>query len=212
MNFWNFNVLFMSSMDVKVEGFGALVNRLKQIADDKTKISEARIILRQIAKPTLEVARQLTPVSKGRASSNIARFKRQKRDKRLVSKIPGRLKKSIGLITSKNKNSPTILVGPRVKGAFSSYDKSGFYGAFVHDGHNIYRKGFKRERTGNRISKKKGENYLKRAQLRNSKGVTGRTEADPFLTNAYQRTEGKVTADAEKKFTAFVQRRLKKLS
>lgn len=201
----------MSSFNVEVTGFKELVNRLKQIADDPGKRREALLILRQIAQPTMVVARNLTPVSTRRASSNIARFKRQKGDKRLVSKMPGRLKKSIGLITSKNKDNPTILVGPRVKGAFNGYDKSGWYGHFVHDGHNVYRKGFKRDRTGNRLSKKKGDNYLTRAQSKNSKAAIGRTEPKPFLTQAYEQTEGKVTADAEAKFVKFVQRRLNKL-
>lgn len=201
----------MSSLNVDVTGFNELVNELKTIANDKGKRKEALIILRQIAKPTLEVARSLAPVGKGKASSNLSRFRKQNKDKRLVSKIPGRLKKSIGLITSKNQNSPTILIGPRVKGAFNGYDKSGWYGHFVHDGHNIYRKGFKRDRTGARITKKKRENYLIKARLKNSKGAVSKTKANPFLTNAYQRTEGKVTAEAEAKFVKFVQRRLNKL-
>ncbi len=168
----------MSSFSVEVTGFDELVNELKKIADDKTKRKETLIILRQIAKSTLEVAKREVPVSK---KVHIARGQR-------IS--PDNLKKSLGTITGKNKENPTILVGPRVKG-----NNKGWYGHMVHDGVNVYRKGFKRKH-------KKGAN---------DHAAVSRTRSNPYLTRAYDQTQGKVTADAEAKFTASVQRRLNKL-
>lgn len=167
-----------NTLNVDVEGFDQLINRLKQIDGDKTKRREALIILRQIAKPTLAAAKREVPVSKK------AHWARNEKI------APGNLKKSLGNITGKSKENPTIYVGPRAKGK-----NKGWYGHFVHDGVNSYRKGFKRKH-------KKGAN--------NSAAV-GRTKGNPFLTRAYEQTEGKVTKEAEAKFGKFVQRRLNKL-
>lgn len=103
---------------------------------------------------------------------------------------PGNLKKSLGNITSKSAN-PTILLGPRAKG-----NNKGWYGNFVHAGVNIYNKGFKRKH-------KKGAN---------NDAAKKRTTGNPFMDKAYEQTKGTVTADAEKKFAAFIQRRIDKLS
>src|SRR5690606_17659971 len=168
----------MSSFNVEVTGFDALVNEIKKLADDKTKRKESLMILRQIAKPTLEAAKREVPVSK---RVHVARGER-------IS--PGNLKKSLGTITGKNKENPTNLVGPRVKGS-----QKGWYGHMVHDGVNVYRKGFKRKH-------KKGAN---------NNAAIRRTRANPYLTRAYDQTQGKVTAEAEAKFVKFVQRRLNKL-
>ena len=168
-----------SNIRVDVIGFDKLMLQLKKLSDDKDKRRETLMILREIAKPTIQAAKQLAPISK---RSHIAR------GKKIVS---GNLKKSIGAITGRRAKNPTIYAGPRAKGAFD-----GWYGHFVHDGHNLYKKGFKRKR-------KKGANAL---------GATGRTQANPFMTNAYKATNGVVTADAERKMAAFIQRRIDKLS
>lgn len=169
----------MSSLNVKVEGFDELIAKLKEIGDDKSKRRETLIILRQIAKPTLQAAKKEVPVAK-----------KAHRMRGLVIQ-PGNLKKSLGTITGKNKEVPTILVGPRVKG-----NNKGWYGHFVHDGINVYRKGFKR----------------KRVRGANDNMAIRRTKANPFLRRAYERTNGQVTTDAEKRFSKFIQRRIKKLS
>lgn len=168
----------MSKSVVEISGFKELQDLIKDIGNDKVKRRESFTLLRQIAKPTLDVAKQLVPVSK---KVHIARGKKIK---------PGTLKKSLGNITSKSKN-PTILVGPRAKGK-----NDGWYGHFVHDGVNIYRKGFKRKH-------KKGAN---------NSAALSRTKANPFLRKALSTTEGKVTKDAEQKFEKFLQRRIDKLS
>lgn len=103
---------------------------------------------------------------------------------------PENLKKSLGNITGKQEN-PTIYIGPRAKGG-----NKGWYGHFVEYPVNVYAKGFKRKR-------KKGAN---------SAAAIGQKKANPFMKNAYAATQGQVTADAEVKVAAFIQRRINKLS
>jgi HK97 gp10 family phage protein len=168
----------MSNVRVDVIGFDKLTAQLKQLANDKDKRREVLIILRQVAKPTLNVARNLAPVSK---KPHVARGKTIQ---------PSNLKKSLGNITGKQQN-PTIYVGARAKGV-----NNGWYAHFVHEGRNVYRTGFKR----------------KRVKGANSAGAIRRTQGNPFLTKAYERTNGQVTADAEAQMVAFIQRRIKRLS
>ena len=166
------------SLGITVTGFEELKRKIEQLASDKDKKSEMLLILRQIAKPTLNAARVLAPVSKGKHKA------------RGVLINPGNLKKSLGNITGKGAN-PTIYVGARAKGV-----NKGWYAHFVHDGVNLYSKGFKRKR-------KKGANMS--AAIR-------RTTANPFITQAYESTKKNVTADAERKMAAFIQRRIDRLS
>lgn len=167
-----------SSLGIQVEGFEELKRKIILLSSDKDKRREVLMILRQVARPTLATAKVLAPVSK---KSHVLRG----------AKIdPGNLKKSLGLITSKSAN-PTILVGARAKGA-----NKGWYAHFVHDGVNIYNKGYKRKHT-------KGAN---------AHAAKSRTAANPFLTNAYNVTKAGVTVDAEQKMAAFIQRRINKLS
>lgn len=166
------------SLGITVTGFEELKRKIEQLASDKDKKSEMLLILRQIAKPTLNAARVLAPVSKGKHKA------------RGVLINPGNLKKSLGNITGKGAN-PTIYVGARAKGV-----NKGWYAHFVHDGVNLYSKGFKRKR-------KKGANMS--AAIR-------RTTANPFITQAYESTKNNVTADAERKMAAFIQRRIDRLS
>lgn len=105
---------------------------------------------------------------------------------------PGNLRKSLGNITGKQEN-PTIYVGARAKGS-----NDGWYAHFVHDPVNVYRKGFKRNRRG------VGSN--------DKSAIAQRWKHTPFLTKAYQQTNGTVTADAEKQMVAFIQRRIQRLS
>ena len=114
--------------------------------------------------------------------------KRHKARGKLIE--PGNLKKSLGFITGRNED-PTIYVGPRAKGSFN-----GWYGHFVEKGVNTYNKGFKRKR-------KAGAN---------NHAAIGRTTGTPFMASAYTATNGQVTADAEIKVAAYIQRRIDKLS
>jgi len=168
-----------NGINVSVIGFDRLQQQLKLLADDKDKRRETLILLREAARPTIQAAKQLVPISK---RSHIARGK-------VIQ--PRNLQKSIGAITGRRAKNPTIYAGPRAKGSFD-----GWYGHFVHDGHNLYRTGFKR----------------KRVKGANAAGAISRTKANPFMTNAFKATEGVVTADAEKRMAALIQRRINKLS
>jgi len=173
----------MSKPLVEISGFKELEAKIKLLADDKDKKRELLLILRQVAKPTLEAAKGLVPISKK------PHLVSGKRTKEIIQ--PGNLKKSLGLITGKSDN-PTILVGARAKGQFK-----GWYGAMVEKGHNIYAKGFKRKRTGGSV---------------NNFAAKSRTKVTPFMESAYNATNGQVTSDAEKRVTTFIQRRIDKLS
>ena len=177
----------MSSLQVSVEGFEELKRKIRLLADPKEKKREMLMLLRQIAKPTLNAAKQLVPVSKKAhwQGGERARLKIQ----------PGNLKRSLGMITGRKgeaRENPTIHVGARAKGS-----SNGWYAHFVHERVNRYAKGYKRIR-------KKGANERSAIAVRSSR--------NPFLRNAYNQTEGKVTADSEKKVALFIQRRINKLS
>jgi hypothetical protein len=168
----------MSKPLVEIQGFRELEAKLKLLSNDKDKKKEILLILRQVANPTL------------RAAQSFIKDSRKPHKARGVLIQPGNLKKSIGTITGKQEN-PTIYVGPRAKGNFK-----GWYGHFVHDGVNIYKKGFKRKRT------KGANNYAAKS----------RTTGNPFMTKANALTNSQVTDDAERRITAFIQRRIDKLS
>lgn len=192
------------SSGVKVEGFDKLVSKIKKLADDKDKKREFLVILRQVAKPTLETSRQMAPVSKERHFS---------RGKFIA---PGNLKKSLGLITSKSEN-PTILVGARAKGKFD-----GWYAHFVHEGHEFFSNGKKKPFvfSANRVRKTTVRNKKKESSGRYNKskktalrkiGKSSKTSPNRFLRNAYEATQSSITIDAEKRFVKFLQRRIDKL-
>ncbi|MDM1535050.1 HK97-gp10 family putative phage morphogenesis protein [Myroides odoratimimus] len=202
-----------NSVKVDVQGFQELADKIKKLGDDKDKRREGRLILRQIAKPTLLAAQSLAPVSKERHYS---------RGKYI---IPGTLKKSLGVINVRTDN-PSIAIGPRAKN--KKFD--GWYGHFVHEGHEYFtsatqntrfsmvkkysrtyfvkkRKKESEKSIGNRKRKSKKQKarlrYIGRARM---------TKPQPFLDKAYEQTKGKVTQDAEKQFAAFIQRRINRLS
>lgn len=173
----------MSKLITEIRGFDQLKSAITKLADDKDKKTELRLVLRQVAKPTLQAAKILAPKSKR------PHMVSGKRTKKIIQ--PGSLSKSIGFIDGKQQN-PTVYVGPRAKGS-----NNGFYGHFVEYGHNLYRVGFKRKRS---------------ASADNSAGVTSRTKAQPFMAQAYAQTGGLVTEDAVKRVANFIQRRIDKLS
>ena len=103
---------------------------------------------------------------------------------------PGNLQKSLGLIVAKSEN-PTIALGARTKG-----NNDGWYAHFVHEGVNTYNKGYKRKHTAGA----------------NNHAAVSHTTGNPFLKRALEATQGTVTADAEKRVSLFIQRRIDKLS
>lgn len=181
----------MNNLGISVSGFPELKSKIKELANDKDKKKEVLLILRQVARPAVLAAKSATPVSK---KSHIARSKKI---------APGNLKKSIGLITSKSSN-PTILVGPRAKNG-----NDGWYGHMVHGGHAIYRNNQNSRKT---LKSGKQKSVLARVTNKRKGNTVGRVEGIPFMDIAYERNKGTMTADAEKRLTNFVQRRINKLS
>jgi hypothetical protein len=175
----------MSKPLIEVTGFKELQDKIKLIADDKTKRAEVLKILRVVARPTVQAAKAFAPKSKKPHTISGSRTKQ------VIA--PGNLSKSIGNITGKSEN-PTILVGPRVKGK-----NLGFYGAWVETGVNIYKKGFKRKRS-------------KSASASNNAGAKKRTTGAFFMKKSFELTKGQVTNDAEKKIAAYIQKTIDKLS
>lgn len=178
----------MSKNIVEITGFNELERKIKQLSNDKDKRRELLAILRKSARPTVRAAKSFVRVSDEPHLSS------GKRTRKIIQ--PGSLKKSIGTITGRKgqaRKNPTVYVGPRVKGKWD-----GFYGAWLEEGHNIYNKGFKRNRKG-------------KSKYNNSHAKS-RTKAYPFMAPAYNTTKGKVTADAEKSTAKFIQRRIDRLS
>ena len=175
----------MSKSLVEITGFKEFQAKLVQVADDKTKRTEVLKILRVVAQPTVTAARSIAPISKK------PHLVSGSRTRQLIQ--PGSLKKSIGTITSKSKN-PRILVGPRAKGSFT-----GFYGAWVEEGHNIYAKGFKRKHS---VSGKGTNNAAAKSR------TTGRF----YMKKSFELTKGQITTDAEKRVAAYIQKTIDRLS
>ena len=170
----------MSKSIVEIQGYDELVKKIKNLPV-KAKRSEVLKILRRSARSTVKEAQNQAPVSK--------------RPHKIRGKEirPGNLKKSIGVQTARRSKNPMVVVRPR---STKAYD--GFYGrAFVIFGHNVYRKGFKRNRRGNR--------------LKNAKGAKRVVRANPFMNRAYQRTEGKVSNDALASTEKYIQKLIDRL-
>lgn len=184
------------SLGITVTGFEELKRKIILLGSDKDKKTEMLLILRQIARPTLNAAKLLAPVGKG--SKNRA---------------AGSLKASIGFITGKTVN-PTVYVGPRVIKGKKKKEKvgrygfaDGWYGHFVAAGHDIYT-----NPNSAFLKNGKKKSVLARITHKRKGKVTGKTAANPFLETAYESTKGAVTSDAEKRVALFIQRRIDKLS
>lgn len=181
----------MNNLGVQVTGFPELMAKIKELANDKDKKKEVKLILRQVARPSVIAAKNAVPVS---SISHIARGKKIQ---------SGNLKKSIGLIASKAEN-PTVYVGARAKNG-----NDGWYGHMVHDGHAIYRN----NENSNRILRSgRKKSVLARITRKRKGSVVGKVEGVPFFDIAYEQTKSAVTADAQDKLTKFIQRRIDKLS
>lgn len=180
----------MSKSIYQIEGFDQLQQKIKQLPD-KVKKREVLKILGQAANPTVKAARSQAPVSKQ------THWQAGKRTKKLIQ--PGNLRKSIGKIRGKRgsaKVNAVLYVGPRSKGR----KNDGWYGAMVHDGHNVYRKGFSRK------NRKAGS--TKRYSSQAIKFV----KANPFMDRAYNQTKGLVTQDSEKRIAKYLNKQIQRLS
>lgn len=107
----------MSKSLIEVEGFEKLQNQLKKLGDDKSKRKAVNKILGQLANPTLNVAKQLAPVSK---KPHVQKRKNQRFGTVIT---PGNLKKSLGKTTMRRSVNPTVYVSPR-----STRKNDGWYG------------------------------------------------------------------------------------
>jgi len=181
----------MSNLGISVSGFPELKAKIQEFGNDKDKKKEVLLILRQVARPAVLAAKSAAPIS---SKSHIARRKK------IAS---GNLKKAIGLITAKSVN-PMILVGPRAKNG-----NDGWYGHMVHGGHAIYRNAQNNNKT---LKSGRKKSVLARVTNKRKGNVVGRVEGIPFMDIAYERNKGQMTADAEKRLTNFIQRRINKLS
>lgn len=190
---------------VEISGFNKLYQQIKLLSNDKDKKRELLLILKQLAKPTLEVVKSKTPIGKG--------------SKKRAS---GSLKASQGLILGTKGDSiinPTIYVGPKVfkgqkrarSGRWGYGD--GWYAHMVDRGHKIYNN----PGNVNKIHKKgilagKSWSTLSRKTHKRPGNVQGIVVGKNFMGEAFAITNGQVTSDAEKRVTTFIQRRIDKLS
>lgn len=102
----------------KITGDKELNKALGKLSD-AFKVKLLRKVLRKAATPVVKAVRANTPVSD--------------RDDFDTKHKVGDLKRSIGKITGKSKDYPTIYVGPRVKGKWGIM---GYLGHWVEDGVN----------------------------------------------------------------------------
>lgn len=178
----------MSNTLIEVTGFDVLQARIKLLANDKQKRTEILRVLRAVAMGTTRVAKRNAPKSKK------PHLISGKRTRQIVQ--PGNLKKSIGTITGRNKENPTVYVGPRAKN-----NNLGFYGHFVEYGHNIYKQGAKRKHSAS-----------ERARAHNNSIAQSRTAANPYMQKTFDETKGQVTAETADKVAKVVQKTIDRLS
>ena len=156
----------MSKDLIEIKGFKELSLRLEKFPD-KLKKREVIKVLRRASRDTVKVARNIAPKDTGQGSKSI-RFEP--------------LKKS---------RNPGGVVGPRSKG---KYD--GFYmRLFVIPGHNIYKRGFRRNRRGNRIFNN-----------RNAKSIV---PENPFMAKVYSITKGRVLNNSVKGLQDYLDKRIR---
>lgn len=106
-------------IEIDQKELARLRNAIRELGDDKTKRQEVLKILRRQVKPAISRMQAIAPEAKKDVIYS--------RDKSVVFK-PGNLKRSIKVFTGKNKQFPSVYVGPRAKGKPSG---SGYYGYFV---------------------------------------------------------------------------------
>lgn len=115
-----------NSIDVKIEGFTELRQKIKRLGDDKSKRKEVTKILGQLANPTLKAARNLAPVGDGKIRLGSKTYDRKKRQVgKKVMQNPykaGIGKKSIAKKVMTRASVPMVTVSPR-----SRKSADGFY-------------------------------------------------------------------------------------
>lgn len=154
---------------VEIQGFEELQAKIKKLGNDKDKRRPLLKILRKSAKSTIDTARRLAPKDTGNAA------------------------KSIKFQTMRRASVPMGIVGPRSLGKYDGW----YMRQFVIPGHNIYKKGFKRNRRGN--------------QAANALGAKRRVEPNFFINRTQQITQGKVVGKAIPQTERYIQKLINQL-
>lgn len=174
-----------NGVNVQIQGFNELVEKIRIIKDDKRKKREIISLLKQVAGDTVRVTKKNAPVSKKEHLIS------GRRSRKIIQ--PGNLKKSIGVIVAKRGKSgenPTIAVGAR---AGFKRKNDGYYGHMVESGHTLYL-GYNR---------KKETKYRKNASMH--------IEGKFFMKKSFQEAKGKATAESTERIAKYIQRKLERL-
>ena len=155
-----------SVVTMKLDGLKEIEAMFKSVPKQVKEYSIWQRFWRQNSKPLVEAAANQVPLA----------TQSHKSPRSSVEVSPGTLKDSIGFFTTKtSKKYLGAYVGPRVKGAYKSYNKSGWYGAFVEYGGDVMHYG-----------KFKGENqpFMKRGWETAHKMVlaSGMKDAEKIFT------------------------------
>lgn len=152
----------------EVKGFKELQQQLKTLPD-KVKRKQVVKILRRASRDTVKEARRQAPKDTGVGAKSI-RFEALRRSK-----------------------NPGGIVGPRSRGKYDGW----YMRQFVIPGHNIYRRGFKRNRRGNRVY--------------NARGARKQVAANPFMERAYEVTRGRVLQSSVPALEKYIQQQINRL-
>lgn len=183
---------------VEITGFEELTLKIKRLSDDKDKRKALIKILRNSAKSTVKVARNLAPKGSGNVEVNNKSYRRKNRKifkpkKGTISYQSGYGSKSITTQVMRKARLPMIIVGPRSLGNYDGY----YLRQFVIPGYNIYRTGFKRNRRGKR-------DY-------NATGAKSRVSPNNFMEAAKMVTQRKVLESAVPQTERYLQKIINQL-
>lgn len=109
---------------VQIDGFRELQRKLEKLGETRQTRRLLIPVLKSAARPTLKAAKREAPVSQ-------APHHRYSNGKIVATYEPGNLRKSLGVITVKDRKNASIIVAPRA-GAKRKFD--GYYAHMVHEG------------------------------------------------------------------------------
>ncbi len=104
----------MAQATFKIEGAKEIAEMFGDLPKQIKQYNLWKALWRKVAKDALEEAKNRVPIDTGRLRDSIAFF-----------------------TTRKTKNFMGLYLGPRVKGAFRTKEKSGFYGPFIEYGDEV---------------------------------------------------------------------------
>ena len=170
---------------VKIQGIKEIQQMFNDLPKQINQYNTWKALWRKIGKPALDDAKRLAP-KLGDSRNVSSKIKKDgipyppNKSKRIAK---GTLKKSIGFFTTRDtKEHLGLYLGPRVKGAYRSKEKSGWYGAFIEYGDEVmfYGKG-----------KGKAQKYMQPAWDNNKIRMTKNafTEAIDITAKAIKRHE-----------------------